>query len=85
MISFFPLQAEPDGTFQILKVLLVLSHGFSGTVGKLRHRAAVHILQLDHDIQRLHVGVIGKLKPTGMVRWIKLVRMRLWPSMPSAT
>ena len=53
------MQPEFHGVFQIFQVLFIPAHGLPGSVGQFRHRAPVHILQFDDNVQCLYTGVVG--------------------------
>ena len=55
----FSIQAELDGALQIGQVAFVVAHRFFRGIGELCHRAAIDVLQLDDDIQRMLAGIVG--------------------------
>ena len=53
------MQPEVHGTLQVGQVLLILAHLLAGGIGKLGHRVAVDILELDDNVQGFLAGVVG--------------------------
>ena len=55
----FSFQSEVHRALEVLKVLLIAAHCLAHSVGQLRNRSVVYILELDNDVESLLLGIIG--------------------------
>ena len=57
-VSFFSVEAELDGAFEVFEVIFILAHYFAGRIGEFCNGSVIDILQFDNDVERFLAGVV---------------------------